>query len=306
MLLGVILVGCSQGTVTPTPVATATGFITPYLTVTPSHTAPPAAPIATIPMTPVPSPTPFLHTIAEKETMLGIAYQYGVTLEELQAANPRVDPHFLSVGKTLIIPLNGELQAALPILTPAPVKLGNPSCYRTGDGGATCFVEITNSLEYDVENLSAWVGINSKDGENIAGKVAYTPLNLLRAGQSMPLMVSFAPPLPDDYEVQAELLSGITLEQEDTRYLEVQVDVKNIDTSADGKQSEVMGEVIISGDDPGEALIWVLVVAYDEEGNIIGIRKWESSNNVNFDITVFSTDGAIDRVEVLAEGRAEE
>jgi LysM repeat protein len=162
LLLGFILAGCSQDTVTPTPEATSTGMITPYLTVTPSHTSPPADPIATFPVTPVPSPTPFLHTIAEKETMLGIAYQYGVPLEDLQAANPGVDPHFLSVGKTLIIPLSGEIQAAMPTLTPVPVKLGKPSCYRTGDGGISCFVEITNSLEEDVENLSAWVELFQK------------------------------------------------------------------------------------------------------------------------------------------------
>lgn len=306
VLIGICLAGCSLDTTTPTMTPTVRGILTPYLTATPSPTSPPVAPIATIPVTPVPTPTPFLHTIAEKETMLGIAYQYGVTLEELQEANPGVDPHFLSVGKTLIIPLSGEIQVVMPTLTPVTVKLGKPSCHPTGDGGVTCFVEITNNLEEDVENISAWVGINSKNGENITGKVAYTPLNLLRAEQRMPLMVTFASKIPNDFEVQTELLSGIILDQADVRYLDVQANIENIDFSDDGKQAEVKGEVILSGEAPSAAQVWVLAIAYDEAGNPVGMRKWESQGEMNFEITLFSVDGAIDQIDVLAEVRSDE
>jgi hypothetical protein len=67
--------------------------------------------------------------------------------------------------------------------------------------------------------------------------VAYTPFNLLRADQTMPLMVTFPPQLPDDFEVQAELLSGITLDQADTRYLDLEANIENVDISVDGRQS---------------------------------------------------------------------
>jgi hypothetical protein len=36
--------------------------------------------------------------------MLGIAFQFGTKLEDLMAANPKVDPHYMGEGLTLVIP----------------------------------------------------------------------------------------------------------------------------------------------------------------------------------------------------------
>src|SRR4030042_5122725 len=119
-----LLSSCSQATVQATPTTFPTGVLTPYHTVTSSPTSPISTVEVVIPVTPAPTPTPFLHTITNDDTMLGIAYQYGISLEELQAANPGVDPHFRSGGKTLVIPIGGEIADAMPVLTPVPVSWG--------------------------------------------------------------------------------------------------------------------------------------------------------------------------------------
>jgi hypothetical protein len=41
--------------------------------------------------------------------MLGIAFLYGISLADLKAANPGVNPNFLSIGSQLIIPISGEI-----------------------------------------------------------------------------------------------------------------------------------------------------------------------------------------------------
>ena len=58
--------------------------------------------------------------------MLGIAIHFGIKLEDLQAANPTVDPHFMGKGLQLVIPINEEIPAVVPTPTPVPVRMGQP------------------------------------------------------------------------------------------------------------------------------------------------------------------------------------
>jgi membrane-bound lytic murein transglycosylase D len=47
------------------------------------------------------------HVVARGETMGGIARRYGVALEALREANPRVRPERMPVGQVLVIPVSG-------------------------------------------------------------------------------------------------------------------------------------------------------------------------------------------------------
>ena len=301
--LGFLLSSCTPATIQPTPTLVPTGIITPYHTITPSPVSPTSTQIAIIPVTPAPTPTPFMHTVKKDETMLGIAFQYGISLEDLKAANPGVDPRFLSVSMQLVIPISGEIPETIPTPTPVPLEWQQPQCYRTGDGGAWCILSVTNQLETSVENLSAWIGLFTPQGANSSSQVAYSPMNLLRPGNTIPLMSYFAPPLPEEFEAHAELLSGFAVATEDTRYLDLEVNVEKVEISADGKQAVVSGEVILPDDKTVPSLLWALAVAYDSNGNIIGARKWESTGEAQFGLTIYSVAGMIDRIEVLTEAR---
>jgi LysM repeat protein len=65
-----------------------------------------AAPTPTPQPTPTPAPTPRTYIIQEGDTLSGIAREYGLTLEELLAANTETieDPDRISVGDEIIIP----------------------------------------------------------------------------------------------------------------------------------------------------------------------------------------------------------
>jgi len=98
--------GDDEPDVTPTPAAVA------------SVTAPPE-PTAT------PEPTPIVHVVAQGDTLSKIATQYGLTLDQLRAANPQItDPDRIAIGDEVIIPAAG---ASVPTevgggeeVTPAP------------------------------------------------------------------------------------------------------------------------------------------------------------------------------------------
>ncbi len=70
---------------------------------TPRATAAAATPSAA--PTPVPAPTPQLYTVAKGDTMSKIARKFGVTVEELLAANPQIkNPNKIDIGDELTIP----------------------------------------------------------------------------------------------------------------------------------------------------------------------------------------------------------
>ena len=303
VILGILLVSCSQPTFQPTPTIKPTGVLTPFHTITPSPVISATRAMVTIPVTPAPTQTPFTHTVIKSETMLGIAFQYGISLGDLQAANPAVDPHFLSVGTQLVIPINGEIPETMPTPTPVPVEWQQPDCYLTGDGGAWCILSVRNQLETDVENISAWIGLFTPQGTNIAGQVAYSALNILRAGDTMPLMSYFPAPIPEGFEAQGEILSGLAVAGDDTRYIDLEAIIQRVDISTDGMQAVVSGEVVLPNDIPQPSQLWALIVAYDSNGNIVGARRWESSGEAQFTLPVYSIAGKIDHVEVLTDAR---
>jgi LysM repeat protein len=301
--LVLILSSCDQATPLATPTSRATGILTPYHTLTPSPIVPTATIMVVIPVTPAPTPTPFTHKVIKGETMLGIAFQYGVSLDDVKAANPTVDPQFLSVGTNLVIPIRGEIPEIIPTPTPAQVSVDQSRCYRSGEGGAWCIVAVLNELKTGVENISVWIGLFTKQGVNISNETVYAALNLLKPGDTIPLMIYFKPPIPEEIQSQSRLLSALEVVEDDPRYLKSQADIDQVVISQDGSQAEVSGEVNLGNNNSLPSQVWALAVAYDANGNIIGSRKWESAGETQFAITVYSLAGAIDHVMVLTEAR---
>jgi LysM repeat protein len=71
-----------------------------------------AAPTATPDPTPIPEPTPQTYTIKQGDTLSGIARSFGLTLDELLAANTETidDPNLIAVGDVIIIPVSGVVE----------------------------------------------------------------------------------------------------------------------------------------------------------------------------------------------------
>jgi LysM repeat protein len=296
--------------------------ITPYWTPTSSPTTISPTPASTPTATSLPTPTPFTHTIVEGDMLGGIALQYGLTVEDLLAANPDVDPGFLRVGSTVVVPLDQDelLVSATPVAM--PIQIETPNCYPIKDGGGFCLMLATNEGETGVENLSAKIGLISKAGESVAEEIALPPLNVLPAGESLPVLAYFPNSIQPDLEVRGEVVSALPILEEDTRYLMAGVELEEVIVEPDGKQAAVLGQVVVlSGSEPPDYL-WVAAVAYGKDGEVIGLRKWEAPEQqscpelknqehsgvgevelkcISFDLTIYSLGPEIERVEVFAE-----
>jgi hypothetical protein len=158
-------------------------------------------------------------------------------------------------------------------------------------------------LDSSLENLSAWIGLYDSQAENFASQVAYAPMNILQPGSTMPLMAYFAGPLPVEFSARSEVLSASTIPTDDSRYLNVKIESDAVDISPDGNQALVSGDVILPEGSSAPSMVWVLVVAYDRNGQILGARKWKSDDNPHFDVTVYSLGGLIDHIDALGEAR---
>jgi LysM repeat protein len=112
-------------------------------TPTPRPSAPPTEPHSPTPSPlPVPSPTPgpYLYVVQEGDTLFSIAAAYGVSLDELIAANSVSDPNLIRPGDALVIPGRtapvapeqpGAVEVPLPTTpprtpVPTPTSVGPP------------------------------------------------------------------------------------------------------------------------------------------------------------------------------------
>jgi LysM repeat protein len=328
VIMSLYLIACGPDITTSNPSQVPTKEIFPYQSATVALAESTPEIVTQIPKTPVPSITPFAHTIEKGETMLGIAIRYGVELEDLQMVNPGVDPNMLSVGSQLIIPLGDDVQTNVMTPTPIPISLRTPDCHLTSDGGAWCFVLVENPYPYALENVSARVTLYNQSGNNFVEKIAFTPLNRIGPGDRVPLIVFFQPPIPTIVSTKVELLSAIAIPDIGNRYLDSEVVINEVDIQANGRIATVYGEVIFTESLVYPGFLWIAAVAYGEDEEIVGVRKWEAifpnedlspAPSVNpgvlittspvlilplsFQIDVYSLGSAIKQVDVITEAR---
>lgn len=287
---------------TPQPVD-----LIPYLTATRSTPPPPTVDLVA-PETPLPSPTPFTYTVQQGETISSIALRFGVSIDELIAVNPEVNPSAMSIGTVLKIPSNPENPSGEATPTPAPFAVEQVECYPTANRGMWCFVLAHNDSPDFMENLSAQVTLVDSNGGFLASQTALLPLNILPPNTSLPLAVYFPPEVPLDAEPQVQILTAIRLLPDDTRYLLATVNNTLVQINADGHFADITGEVRLPAEANAATQVWVAAVAYDESGRVVGVRRWEGGGiqpggSLSFEMTVASLGGVMTRVEFAVEAR---
>ena len=259
--------------------------------------------------TPLPSPTPFTYTVQTGDTISGIAVKFGVSIDDLQAANPEVSPSAMSIGTVLKIPSNPDNPSGEPTPTPAPFTIEQIECYPTADRGVWCFVLVHNDLFDFMENLSAQVTLVDTNNVTLASQTALLPLNILPPNTSLPLTVFFPPDIPSNAKPQVQVLTATRLLPNDERYLPATINNTLAQVNADGHSAQVSGLVLSQSQATDASQVWVAGTAYDDAGRVVGVRRWESSavlsagGSLPFEFLISSIGGRIARVEFAVEAR---
>jgi len=282
--------------------------LTPYYTSTPTATtlSTNADVNAGSTAMPQPSATPFLYEIQKDDTLSVIAYRHSITLDDLLVANPGIDPNFLSIGTTIIIPLGEGDFAIPPTPTPITAQVNQPHCYSTADNGLWCFALVNNSQSQALENITALITLVSANGDLLAQQIALPPINKVDSESSIPVAAFFPAPVPPYVSTHIQLVTALSISDE-TRYLETKI---LIEESILGSNSATLrGSIEISSGDASVQHLIVAAIAYDQDGNPIGIRKWETTIEsaaetlFPFEISVFSLGPPIFDVEIIVEAR---
>jgi LysM repeat protein len=259
--------------------------------------------------TPLPSPTPFTYTVQQGDTISSIALQFGVSMDDLQAANPEISPNTMSIGQVIRIPSNPENPSGEPTPTPAPFTIQQIECYPTADGGMWCFVLAHNDFPDFLENVSAQVTLVDSHDTVLASQTAFLPLNILPPNTSLPLTVFFPPQVPFDAQPQVQVLTAIRLLPNDERYPPATVNNTLVQVGGEGRSARLSGWASLPEEAQAASQVWVAATAYDEAGRVVGVRRWEWSaglapgGSLPFEFMLSSAGGRIARVEFAVEAR---
>ena len=305
------LAACQQPMAEAIPTATATrisGALTPYASRTPAD--PTQVPQAQATLAPAPTPTPQVHVVALGETMISIAFKYGITLEALQNANPNADPYALIVDDELVIPYQEPAAegSTAPAPDPEPVTLSDAVCTPEASGGLWCLWTATNPPESGTENILVEIVLEA--GDFSTTQVITAPLNISAADERVPMGAFFsAQALADSrapYTTRLTLLQALPLNNTAARYVPVILQDGQIIIEQDRASATVSGNLQPAKD---ASSIWVVISAFDVEGQLVGFRRWTQETPLTagallpIEIQVFALgNGRIETVDVLLEG----
>jgi LysM repeat protein len=251
----------------------------------------------------LPTPTPFKHTIQTNDTLSGIAFQYGVLLDRLIAANPTVNPNFLVPGEELTIPNSEGSIISYPTPTPVNLQVDFQSCLGSLDGGLWCFPTIQNNQSVTVENVSVSLKLIGENSDVVYTQSAVPALNYLSPGERIPAAAYFPPPVPSNYQINAELQTSLTTESPPPP---VSLPDPEIEISPDLLSAQIQGTISLPENLEGIQSVWVAAVGYSGE-TVVGYRKWISSQilapgaKLPYQFSLYSLGPNLDRVEVQAE-----
>lgn len=259
--------------------------------------------------TPLPSPTPSQYTIQSGDTLSQIAERFRITLDALLVANPGVDPNALRVGELLRVPASPADRAGGRTPTPVSFPVQQIACHPTANGAVWCFVLVNNDTPDLIEDVTAQVSLVDSTGAVLDSKTAALPLDALPPGTSLPLSVLFSPPVPLDARPQVQMLTAIRLLPGDQRYVAVGIRDSLTEVSWSGRSADLSGEVYLPDASESASVVWLIAVAYDGSGSVVGWRRWESASglavgsSLPFDLVVSSVAGRIARVEFVVQAR---
>ena len=213
MLLALLLAGCGRILAPPTP--TAIVFGPPTATDTPQPTATRRATFTPVPATPsdtptpTVSPTPVIYVIKQGDTLLVIARQFGVTVEEIQEVNGISDPRRLRIDQEIIIPTKEQTgePTVVPTATPVPLGLEGLAFHWTPVGSLWCMGEVVNLSSQPAEEVQVQVSLHDEQGRLLAEGAAYTQLDILASGGRAPFGILFSAAPTSFAQYQARILT---------------------------------------------------------------------------------------------------
>ncbi len=296
LLCGLLLAACVPETKQPIDVS-----LQPYLTSTPASTNTPN--ILVVVETPLPTATPFIYVVQSGDTLSEIAEKFKISMDELRTANPDISPNSMSIGMTLIIPDPSAALAGASTPTPVPAPITQTVCHPTADNSLWCFALIRNDSPEPLENISAQMTLIDENNNAVARQTAFTPLDIIPSNSALPVYVFF-PDTPSNLNLQVQLLSAI--QGSNSRYLSAALNNPVTQIDWNGKTAQLSGHIFLPTESQAATTVWVGAVAYDKNGQVVGVKRWEGGaiqpgGSISFSFAVASVGAVIEAVDFVVQ-----
>lgn len=261
--------------------------------------------------TPLPSPTstPRIHTVKLGETLGGIAWIYGVSVDKLMEMNPEIDPYVLKVDMQVIIPIETLPPANhTPEPTPIQLPLDGLNCLADESNGIWCFAWVHNTSSEAYENVNVNFNLADLQATQVTSRQATAPLNVLLAGEKIPVNVYFPAPNPDQFQKSAQFTSAIPYNVDSERYISAEIGLIKENRLLNGKMIRLEGSYSLEKPATNVNLV---AIALDEQGQIIGLRNWQAQLNEpasegEFLIDLSAVAGTISTYQIFIEAQVSE
>jgi LysM repeat protein len=270
-VVAMLLSSCGQVITVPTSTPVPTVHVEmPTITPRPTSTPAPATPAPT--PTPTLTPTPVIYIVQKGDTLIGIAKQYGISVEALQEANAILNPQLLQIGQELVIPYEEcNLEGTpMPTPTPLPFEIRGLGFYETPAGSLWCLGEVDNTSGRALERVQVQVSLYDEEDRVLAMGSAFVALGIIPQGGKAPFAILFDNPPTSFAKYQAIALSGEAVTYLGNWYLDLAI-TEQLGES-EGPYFVVEGLVQNTGQTDAKTAT-VLVTTYDAHGRVTGFRQ---------------------------------
>lgn len=277
LLIGhLALAGC--GRLIQPPTATTVAGVTALPTDTARPTATRRATFTPVPATPsdtptpTATPTPVIYVIKAGDTLLPIARQFGVTVEDIQNANGITDPRRLSIGQEIIIPAPPSEggPTGVPSPTPVALRIQGLAFHRTPVDSLWCLGEVVNLSGRPAEEVQVQVSLHDEKGQLLAAEGAFVQVDIVPAGERAPFAILFTAPPTSFAQYQTQVLGGVPSTHLGPRYPDLKV-VEDQGGWQEDENYRVQGQVHNTGQADAERVL-VVVTLYDGEDHVVAAR----------------------------------
>jgi LysM repeat protein len=216
------------------------------------------------------APVPYL--VQSGDTLVDIAAANDVTLNELLALNPDVQPELLMVGQQLFLPPlpTDEAPAILVTSQAIAIEISGPSTYSSVGGGVWVLGEVQNTGGHAVELIQVEVTLLDQDEVILAEETVWvTPLTL-QAGGKAPFGLLFPSFDGAKTVVRTSIAAGRPVHELGSRYLDLAV--SGAEVTIGRNPIEVEGQLDnVGGQTAGQ--ISIITTFYDDQGTVTGFHE---------------------------------
>ncbi len=290
--------------ITPTPIPTPT----PTWVTVPTFT--PTAHIRLVasapPGTPEPTPTPQYHTVRQGDTLIGIAYRYGITVEDLRTANRIHNERLLQIDQVLTIPNPDRDRGVRGTPTPLAHAVGQISAAVDGLGIPWIMGSVENRATESVAEVRVVARLLNAANTEVARATSVALRHIVPPGGRTPFMMSVAAGTAD--WSQWELSVATSLPAYELGYhQELEVVALRFEV-VEARMVTVEGEVVNQGRLPAQN-VEVVVTVLNNLDRIVGTRVLQlhpatlaPDTTGLFTGTVLALSSDVTSVEAFAQG----